>query len=184
MRLTVRQIVISGLMGAIAILLGATRLGFIGPFPPLMPVSATIMHVPAIIGGVLEGPLVGSIIGLIFGAFSWLQAPAAGPEAVFKNPLVSVLPRLFVGVTAAYAYLALRKTNEILALAVSGLVGTLTNTVLVLGMIALLGYAPVAVLLPIIVTNGVPEIIIAMIIVVAVVAAWKGIESGRKGSSV
>ena len=42
MKLTVRQIVVSGLMGAIAILLGVTRLGFIGPFPPLIMVSATI----------------------------------------------------------------------------------------------------------------------------------------------
>jgi hypothetical protein len=32
MKLTVRQIVVAGLMGAIAILLGVTRLGFIGPF--------------------------------------------------------------------------------------------------------------------------------------------------------
>jgi len=50
MKLTVRQIVVAGLLGAIAILLGATRLGFIGPFPPLLPVSATIMHVPAAMG--------------------------------------------------------------------------------------------------------------------------------------
>ncbi len=184
MTIAVRKIVISALMGAIAVLLGVTRLGFIGPFPPLIPVSATIMHVPAIIGGILEGPLVGSIIGLIFGVFSWLLAPAAGPEAVFKNPLVSVLPRLFIGVTSAYAYLALRKTNEMTALAVAGLVGTLTNTILVLGMIALLGYAPVAALAPLVVTNGIPEIVVAIVLVVAVVAAWKGLEGVRRGSTV
>ncbi len=187
MRLSVHQVVISGLLGAIAVLLGVTRLGFIGPFPPLLPVAATIMHVPAIIGGVLEGPFVGAIIGLIFGFSSWLQAPTeAGPAAIwFRNPLVSVLPRLFVGITSAYAYLALRKRNEIMALAVSALVGTLTNTILVLGMIALLGYAPVALLAPIVITNGVPEIIVAIIIVVAVVAAWKGIETHqRTGSTV
>src|SRR5512137_1301612 len=112
MKLTVRQIVVAGLLGAIAILLGATRLGFIGPFPPLLMVGATIMHVPAIIGGVIEGPFVGLIVGLIFGVFSWIQAPTEQPPVNlwFSNPLVSILPRLFVGVAAAYAYIALRKT--------------------------------------------------------------------------
>lgn len=186
MKLSVRQIVISGLMGAIAILLGVTRIGFIGPFPPLIMVSATILHLPAIIGGVLEGPLVGLIVGLIFGVFSWLQAPTEQPPVNiwFSNPLVSVLPRLFIGVTSAYVYLALRKTNEILALAVAGLVGTLTNTVLVIGMIVVLGYAPLAVLAPAVAPNAVAEIIVAIIVVTAVVAAWKGIETGRGKSKV
>jgi uncharacterized membrane protein len=186
MKLTVRQIVVAGLLGAIAILLGVTRLGFIGPFPPLIMVSATIMHVPAIIGGVLEGPLVGLITGLIFGVFSLLQAPTEQPPVNlwFSNPLVSILPRLFIGVTSAYVYLALRKTNEILALAVAGVVGTLTNTVLVIGMIIILGYAPAAGIIPAVTPQAIAEIIVAVIIVVAVVAAWKGIESGRKGSSV
>jgi uncharacterized membrane protein len=183
MKLSVQQIVISGMMGAIAILLGVTRLGFIGPFPPLIMVSATVMHVPVIIGGVLGGPVVGLITGLIFGLFSWLWAPTEG-NLWFSNPLVSILPRLFIGVTSAYVYLALRKVNETLALAVAGLVGTLTNTVLVVGMIVVLGYAPLAVLAPAVVPNAIAEVIIAMIIVVAVVAAWKGIEGQRRGSSV
>ncbi len=186
MKLSVRQIVISGLMGAVSILLGVTRLGFIGPFPPLLLVSATILHIPAILGGVLEGPIVGLIVGLIFGIFSWLQAPTEQPPVNlwFSNPLVSVLPRLFIGVTSAYVYLALRKTNEILALGVSGVVGTLTNTVLVVGMIILLGYAPAAVIVPAVMLQAIAEVVVAVIIVVAVIAAWKGIEGGRKGSSV
>ena len=186
MKLTVRQIVVSGLMGAIAILLGVTRLGFIGPFPPLIMVSATILHVPAIIGGVMEGPVVGLIVGLIFGIFSWIQAPTEQPPVSlwFSNPLVSILPRLFIGMTSAYVYLALRKTNEIVALAVAGLVGTLTNTVLVIGMIIVLGYAPAAAIVPAVLPNAAAEIVVATIIVVAVVAAWKGIEGKRKGSSV
>lgn len=186
MKLTVRQIVIAGLMGAIAILLGVTRLGFIGPFPPLLPVSATIMHVPAIIGGVLQGPFVGLIIGLIFGVFSWLQAPTEQPpiNLWFSNPLVSILPRLFIGVTSAYAYQALRRTNEIVALAAAGIVGTLTNTILVVGMLIVLGYIPALVIIPAVLPNAIAEIVVAVIIVVAVVAAWKGIAVRGKGSSV
>jgi uncharacterized membrane protein len=70
--LNVRQIVIAGILGGIAIFLGYTRLGFI-PVPNLAG-SATIMHVPAILGGALEGPVVGTIVGGIFGIFSFIQA--------------------------------------------------------------------------------------------------------------
>ena len=130
---TVRRIVITGVLAAIAILLGVTRLGFI-PVPNVSG-SATIMHVPAIIGGVLEGPVVGLLVGGIFGIYSWLQ----DTTGLFKNPVVSVLPRLLIGVTAYYSYAMLKKTNEYLALIVAGVVGTLTNTILVVG--ALVGFA-------------------------------------------
>jgi uncharacterized membrane protein len=46
-----RQIVVAGILGGIAVFLGATRLGFI-PVPTLAG-NATIMHVPAILGGAL-----------------------------------------------------------------------------------------------------------------------------------
>ena len=175
--LSIRKIVITGVLAAIAILLGVTSLGFI-PVPNVSG-NATIMHVPAIIGGVLEGPLVGLLIGGIFGIFSWLQATSP----LFANPLVSVLPRLFIGVTAALTYGALKKTNEILALVVAGIVGTLTNTVLVLGMAVILGLLPVAVI-PGIIPQAIAEIIIAAVLTVVVVAAWKRIDRGAGKSSV
>lgn len=187
MKLSIRQIVISGLLGAISIVLGVTRLGFIGPFPPLILVSATILQIPAIIGGILEGPVVGLLIGLIFGLSSWLQAPTEQPPVNlwFSNPLVSILPRLFIGITAAYAYLALRKVNEWLALGVSAVVGTLTNTILVVGAIVVFGYAPLAVIGPAVLPNSIAEIVVSIVIVSAVVGTWKGITFRRKqGSSV
>ncbi len=187
MKLTVRQIVVSGLLGAITIVLGVTRLGFIGPFPPLILVSATILQIPAIIGGVLEGPVVGLIIGLIFGLSSWLQAPTEQPPVNlwFSNPLVSVLPRLFIGVVAALVYMALAKRNEILAEGVAAIAGTATNTILVVGAIILFGYAPAAVIIPAVAINSIAELVVAFIVVVAVVSAWKGIAvGGRKGSTV
>ena len=174
--LSVRRIVITGVLAAIAILLGITRLGFI-PVPNLSG-NATIMHVPAIIGGVLEGPLVGLLVGGIFGLFSWLQATSP----IFANPLVSVVPRLFIGVTAALVYRALRDRNEIVALAVAGVVGTLTNTTLVLGSAILQGLLPAATV-PAILPQVVAEVIIATIITIAVVAAWKRIATGRGRSS-
>ncbi|MCZ7567891.1 MAG: ECF transporter S component [Ardenticatenaceae bacterium] len=175
--MSVRKIVITGILAAIAILLGVTRLGFI-PVPNVSG-SATIMHVPAIIGGVLEGPLVGGLIGTIFGLFSFLQATSP----LFKNPLVSVFPRIWIGVTAYLTYASLRGNNEVLALAAAGVVGTLTNTVLVLGMAVLVKLLPVAVI-PTIIPQAIAELIIAAIVTVAVVAAWKRIETGTGKSSI
>jgi uncharacterized membrane protein len=169
---SVRKIVVSGVLAAIAILLGWTRLGFI-PVPTLAG-NATIMHVPAIIGGVMEGWLVGGIVGTIFGLFSFLQATTP----LFKDPLVAILPRIFIGITAYFTYAGLKKANEYVALIVAAVVGTLTNTVLVLGMAVIRGYLPLAAIPPII-PQAVAEVIIAAIITVAVVAAWKRIETGR-----
>jgi len=101
-----RKIVVTGVLGAIAILLGLTHWGFI---PWFGGVSLTIMHVPVIIGAILEGPVVGAGIGLIFGLFSMLQAAIApsGPTDVwFTNPVLSVLPRLFIGPVAWLVYSA------------------------------------------------------------------------------
>jgi uncharacterized membrane protein len=172
-----KKIVITGILAAIAILLGITRLGFI-PVPNVSG-NATILHVPAIIGGVMQGPVVGLLVGLIFGIFSWLQAQIP----LFADPLVSVLPRLFIGVTAYYSYALLKKRNEYVALVVAGIVGTLTNTILVLGMAVWRGYIPVAVL-PTIVPQAIVEVIIAVVITVAVVTGWKRIERGSGKSSV
>ena len=174
---TVRRIVITGVLAAVAILLGITRLGFI-PVPNLAG-NATIMHVPAIIGGVMEGPIVGMLVGGIFGVFSLLQ----DTTGLFRNPLVSVVPRLLIGVTAYFSYAALKKSNEYLALIVAGVVGTLTNTILVVG--ALVGFSLIpAEAVPTIIPQAIAEVIIAAVITVAVVAAWKRIETGRGKSSV
>lgn len=171
----VRKIVIAGVLAAISALLGVTQLGFI-PVPTPAG-SATIMHIPAILGGVMEGPLVGAIIGLAFGIFSMIS-----PAVPVKDPLVIVLPRLFIGITAWAVYIALRRFNELAALTCSAIIGTLTNTVLVLGMAILRGYIAPGVAVTIGITNGLPEIVVAVIIVVAVMMAWKGIEGKTRKS--
>lgn len=184
MNTKVRKIVIAGVMGAVAIFLGATHLGFI---PWFAGVSLTVMHVPVIIGAVLEGPLVGGIIGLIFGVFSLLQAAIAptGPADVwFVNPLVSIIPRLFIGPVAWIVYSAVKRFNDKPAFIAAGIAGSLTNTVLVLGVLGLYRFLPWQLIGTIAVTNGLPEAAAAAIITFAVVASWKGIETRRRGSSV
>ncbi|MEZ4616577.1 MAG: hypothetical protein R2867_13910 [Caldilineaceae bacterium] len=88
-----------------------------------------------------------------------------------------------MGVTAYYAYVSFRRQNEIVALGLAAVVGTLTNTVLVLGMAILRGYLTMEVVVAIL-PQAIAEVVIAVIITIAVVAAWKRIDSGRGGSSI
>jgi uncharacterized membrane protein len=171
-RLSVRQIVIAGILGGIAIFLGYTRLGFI-PVPNLAG-NATIMHVPAILGGALEGPVVGTIVGGIFGIFSFIQAEVP----FFRDPLVSILPRLFIGVVAWAVFASLRNWSLDVAAAAAGVLGSMTNTVGVLGMAVLLGYLPLAAVVPII-PQAIAEAILAAVVTVVVVRGVTLYRSGR-----
>ena len=177
-----RKIVITGVLGAISAFLGFTHWGFI---PWLSGASLTIMHVPVVIGAILEGPIVGAVIGLIFGLFSMLQAAIApsGPTDVwFTNPILAVLPRLFIGPVAWLVWMGLKRW-PVPGLIVAGLAGSITNTVLVLGTIGLMGLLPWVALGPIVVANGIPEAILCAILVLVIVSAWKQIEIGRKKGS-
>ncbi len=173
----VRRVVVAGLLGAIAAFLGATRLGFI-PFPT--GIQATIMHVPAIIGGIAEGWPVGWAIGTIFGLFSFLTAT----NPLFADPRVAILPRMFIGITAYFTFRALRGTNYSLALVVSAVVGTLTNTILVLTTATLLHPELMSPTLALTVafTNGIPEAIIAAIIVLPIMDAVRGRGRARRST--
>jgi uncharacterized membrane protein len=187
-RLSTKQLTKVGMLSAICIILGVTKLGFI----PLPMVQATIMHVPVIIGAILEGPKVGMLIGFIFGAFSMLQAiiaPTSILSFTFVNPLVSILPRVLIGVTTYYCYKWLsKKLNQGTATTFAAAVGSFTNTIGVLGMIYIFYIekyaeaanksidAAIAILYGVATTNGVAEAIVAAIITTGAVLAIRKIE--------
>jgi len=250
-KFNVRKLTVSGVLGGLSIILGMTPLGFI----PVGPTKATIMHIPVIIGAIVEGPIVGAFVGLIFGLssiFSAITQPTPVSFA-FLNPLVSVLPRVLIGITSYYVYKALnsmrnKKTlwllniiwiaisgylgygiysyikgsgsvwqlivnivlaamtvamayitnrrfrNKSLDLMIAGIVGALTNTGLVLSMIYLF-YAEsfvkaleldtalaAKIIFGIGVTNGIPETILAIIIVTSVVSALRRRDTANNGS--
>lgn len=180
-RLNTRQIAVIGMLSSISIVLGLTGYGFI----PLPIAKATIMHIPVIIGAILEGPVVGMAIGLIFGLFSIFQSLSSPTllSFAFINPLVSVLPRVLIGLTSYYCYRLTAGRLKGLGIGLGAAAGTLTNTFGVLGMIYLLYAARFAqvngisqaasarVIFGIALTNGLPETIIAVIITVPVVMA-------------
>ena len=99
-----------GVLSAISIMM--SMLPFIG-YIPIGPIKATIMHIPVIIGAIIEGPVVGATIGLIFGLTSLWNAITQPVilSPLFLNPLVSVLPRILIGIVAYYVYQGVYKLS-------------------------------------------------------------------------
>ena len=168
-----RQVVVAGVVGGVALFLGATRLGLI-PVPIPLIGNATIMHIPAIVGGVLEGPVVGLLAGLIFGIFSFLYAESP----VFANPLVAILPRLLIGVVAWAVFVALRRFSVDLASVAAGLLGSLANTVGVIALAVLFGLLPLSIV-PVILPQAIAEAVLAAVVTVVVVRGVMLFRSGR-----
>jgi len=179
-KLEVRKMAIIGVLASISIMLSMTPLGFI----PIGPTNATIMHIPVIIGAILEGPMVGITVGAIFGVTSLLRAFTMPTitSFVLMNPLVSILPRVLIGVVAYYVYkLTVKLTKNVFISGwITGVIGSLVNTIGVLGMTYILYGAKYAValgksaataktvILTLIATNGIPEAIVGGFVVSAV----------------
>lgn len=184
---SIRQLTTIGLLSAISIFMGLTGLGFI----PLPFMKATIMHIPVIIGAIIEGPLVGATVGLVFGLFSIYQNITAPTllSPVFMNPIIAIVPRVLIGIVAYYVYIFIKNKlkKETLAYGFSAAFGTLTNTCGVLGLTYLLclnEYAALkevsttavaGILSTVALTNGIPECIITVLIIIPVVSGLKRI---------
>jgi uncharacterized membrane protein len=189
----IRKLVVTGALGALAVFLGLTRLGF---FPWFSGASITVLHIPAIIGAILEGPVVGTGIGLIFGVFSLIQAniaPVTPIDVAFRDPLVSILPRILFPMVAWGLYYILSKWKKIPAVIIASFCATIIHTILVLLMLVvtngsgiLTGGAPDVTVWTVIsivfVANGIPEAIAAAVLSTIVVAAQLGIQSSRSKS--
>ena len=154
-----KTIAITGMLSAIAIVLGLTPLGLI-PVPTLAG-KATIMHIPVIVGAIIEGPIVGMFVGFIFGLISFTTTAAP----LLKNPIIAIIPRILIGLFSYYAYKWTKNTI------ISAIVGGLTNTVGVLGLGVAFKIIPFAAAVGIAGTQGIPEAIVGAIITMIVVKA-------------
>lgn len=180
-----RNLTFLGIMLAITIILDSTPLGAI----PVGAISATITHIPTIITGIILGPVAGLIMGTCLGFVSLIHAltrPVGPLDPLFVNPLISVLPRMLIGVTAYYAYAGLTKVikgvaGRSVSGVVAGAVGSLTNTGMVFLMLYLIyaqkvvesvGMAFGALLVLIFTTNAVAEALVSAIITTVIVTAY------------
>ncbi|MEX1377146.1 MAG: ECF transporter S component [Eubacteriales bacterium] len=184
-----RKLVTLSLLTAITFILGFTPIGYIHITPTF---AITLLHIPVIIGVVAEGFGAGLVLALIFGLTSILQIPAGlsplGAYLYNLGPLRTIIiifiPRLIIPVTAYLTHSLLQKSRKGVVnkstYVVTALVGSLTNTFFFLGFMYMLFLPEIEqvalafeattdtllkVLGAIVISNGIPEAIAAMIIV-------------------
>ncbi|HAX72115.1 MAG TPA: ECF transporter S component [Firmicutes bacterium] len=193
------------MLGAIVFVLAFTPfLGYI----PLGVTKATIIHIPVIIGAIILGPKKGAILGALFGLTSLIMNTISPTVTSFVfSPFYSIgdvngnflslvicfVPRILVGVVPYYVYQALKtRIKQTTSLAVAGLAGSLTNTILVMSLIYLFfaeSYAAAkgvsvnalyGVIMSIIGINGVPEAILASVLTASItMAVFKITKQGK-----
>lgn len=171
MQRTTRKIAAAGVLSVLSVLLGVTSLGYV-PLPGI-PAAASITGVPVYIGSVLEGWPVGCLVGLVSGLTSFTQSALP----LFTDPLVSIVPRILVGLTPYLACRALKNRHRVLAYGVAGAVGSLSNTVLVVAVILLRGYATLPEMLTVI-PQAIGEMVLSVVLTTAVCATWQRVTVG------
>ena len=185
--------ILTALFSCIEVILTVTPLGYV----PIGPVRATTLHIPVILAGVLMGPSTGAVVGLVFGLSSVIMNTMAPTVTSFvfspfysigefhgglASLLIAIGPRVLLGVIAGVLFEQMKKRGMKLngCLTVSAMISTFAHTSLVmLGIYVFFAvpYATVkgvtvkalsAMLLTVILTNGVLEMILGAMIVTAV----------------
>ena len=172
------RIAILGILSAFIIV--QTFVPFLGniPIPPLNP---TIIHITVIVAAFVLSTKDGMLVGLVWGLARMVKAytlPASPLDLLlWTNPVIAVVPRVMVGLVAGLIFHAfLKRKQEKRGMVIAAVLGSLTNTVLVLGFIALfygneyataLNVDPsnlLKVLAGIVATNGIGEAVAAGLI--------------------
>ena len=119
---------------------------------PIGPLVATLSHLPVIVTAVLLGAGAGAFMGFSFGLFSfliWTLQMPGNPSAFLFTPfhtlpdlphsiwsvVICFLPRILIGVCAGLVFRGLtrHKSRQAIPMSIAAVIGTLTNTVFVLG---------------------------------------------------
>ena len=137
-RKLVSDITIDGLFIAILVVLAILPIGYIS----IGPISGTILPIPVILGSALLGWKRGILYGTAFGISSMIVAAVRGQglDAIFVDPLVSVLPRVLFGIAVGLLSIVLfnpkysNKVKRILIFPFAGL-SILIHSTLVLTMV-------------------------------------------------
>ncbi|MFV0412779.1 MAG: ECF transporter S component [Oscillospiraceae bacterium] len=135
-----QKLVRTAMLAAITLLLVVTPLGYI-PINPL--ITVTIVVTPVVLGGLLYGWPAGLVLSLVFGLSSFFRAPgeALGQIMLAQSGLYTfltcVVPRVLVGLFggAMHSVLKKRKVRKLWFYALTGLGGSMLNTLLFLGFI-------------------------------------------------
>ena len=197
----IRKVVYFSILLSIETIFSFTILGQI----PVGPIVMTLSMIPVIITSLVLGVFYGSLMGFIAGLYSFIYFTFINPgiTSFVFTPFVSIgtykgnvfsliicfIPRILTGLFTGLFYFSLTKVNpklDKLWLVLASIIGSITNTILVLGGIWLffgseysdiVGTAIHIVIGTIILTNGIPEAILSGLSCPLVVM---GIKSIRK----
>lgn len=210
----IRTLVLMGLFTGIIVLLGTTPFGIIPITPAGLTTIHIPVIVGALLLGPKYGALLGFVFGTVSLLTATFQpyviafafSPfAPGISGYTGNPLALVvcyLPRILIGIVTPLVFRLLsglfKNRGRVFAYGGAALAGTLTNTLLVLTLICLFfgpGYAEavgiahtaiLAALGAIVVSQGLPEALAAVLIAMAltrVIDIYRG-RSGKKPSGI
>ena len=167
---------------------------------PILTIQATTIHIPVIVGSILLGWKSGAYLGAVFGLTSLINnTTAPGLISFCFSPFISMgeglggsplslivcfVPRILCGIVPYFIYKVMeKKCGDKLSCLVGGVLGSMTNTIFVMGMIYLFfgnAYAAAkdipfdavfGAILSVVAINGTIEAIIAAILASAVVVA-------------
>lgn len=189
-----RWLVSVALMSAVVIVLANTPLGMI----QLPIIKATTVHIPVILGAILLGPMAGAILGGVFGVCSLISntmAPTllsfafspflstSGIAGAIKAIWISVGCRILIGLASGWLWIFFKKIKlthgfgRITALVLTGFLGSMVNTVTVMGSIYILFAAEYAqaknvaigavwgLIMGTVTAAGIPEALVAAVVV-------------------
>ena len=177
----------------VLLVMGMTGIGFI----PLPVVKATTMHIPVILGAVILGPKAGGILGAVFGMCSiWANTTTPGLlsfafspfmtteglSGVAKSLWIALGCRILFGLIAGWLWKVFGKLlkKEYISLSLTAATATICHTLMVMGSIYLLlaqQYAEAknvaisavfGLIMGTITASGIPEAIIAAILVTVI----------------
>ncbi|MCD8330063.1 MAG: ECF transporter S component [Lachnospiraceae bacterium] len=192
---TTRMVLTAVFAAIIIVMASIPQLGYIN----LGIISATTLHIPVVVGSILLGPQTGALLGAFFGLTSCIKATFTPNLTSFcfspfiangnmASLLVCFVPRILIGIVSPLVYRGMhfllgklvkkKEVTTLASLAVAGLAGSMTNTLLVMNLIyvffidlyaAATGYEAVySAILVIIVSAGVPEAIVCAILTTAI----------------
>lgn len=204
------ELVLLSMFSAIVVML--SFLPYVGYIRLPIGIQATTIHIPVIVGSILLGPKAGGILGGVFGLTSFINNTVSpGLLSFCFSPITALslkmgwgraiialiicfVPRIICGITPFYVYKGLEKcfknskVKDKLYILISGVAGSFTNTLLVMGLILAFFAEPyaekmsfsggvtktaLAFVLTTVSTNGVFEAVTAAVIATAAVVAIK-----------
>lgn len=136
------KLTVTAMLTAILVVMAFTPIGFLR----VGPLELTLLMVPIIVGAVTQGPVVAAFLGAVFGIVSFIQCFTGSvlgaillSESGVRTFIVCFVPRLLAGWLCGVIFgaCAKRDTKKGWSFLVAGISGSLLNTVLFLGFLAL-----------------------------------------------